>query len=378
MALAGLLWPALPARAERTQGNFVLIREETRITEDLYVAADRLKIDGTIDGDLVAAVFDEVTIAGEVSGSVTVIASRVVVSGRVGGSLRAIAREVVIEGRVAGDVVTAAWHQTNEPDAQIGRDVMVWAQRADLGGRVGRNIEGTQRSAHLSAVVDGNVDITVSALEVGETAQVRGDLAYTSETVATVRGGAEIDGNLIHRRPLPPNVRIRAFRLLAGVMASIGVMLVGLIVAYLAPERVSRAGSTLQKRPAASFGWGALAVGVPFILAVAGAVTFELSPPGAGLPLLAVFGPLVIAVGSLVLVGLALGPVPIAVALGRRLIPGRSMYAALVTGILVVVAVAWLPWIGRIAAMIAATAGLGAWLVGSEGTSDREELVDHE
>ena len=73
--------------AETIESGTVLIREGDVVAEDLYVAANRVQIDGLVEGDLTVAAFGAVVIGGEVEGSVTVLASRVEVTGTVGGSV---------------------------------------------------------------------------------------------------------------------------------------------------------------------------------------------------------------------------------------------------------------------------------------------------
>ena len=52
LALASVVLGALPAAAERTQSDFVLIREGETVSEDLYAAGDVILIAGLIEGDL--------------------------------------------------------------------------------------------------------------------------------------------------------------------------------------------------------------------------------------------------------------------------------------------------------------------------------------
>ncbi|MGH9194113.1 MAG: polymer-forming cytoskeletal protein, partial [Acidimicrobiia bacterium] len=87
-ALFLLMLLPLPAHAELTQSDLVLVQADDVITEDLYAAGNRVQVDGRVEGDLYAAAFSEVKITGEVTGDVVVVASRLVISGRVGGSVR--------------------------------------------------------------------------------------------------------------------------------------------------------------------------------------------------------------------------------------------------------------------------------------------------
>ncbi len=91
-----LLLIPVAAAARLTQSDLVLVRADDVVTEDLYAAGNRISIEGRIEGDLIAAAFEEVVISGEVTGDVTVVAGRVTITGTVGGSVR------VAAGSVAG------------------------------------------------------------------------------------------------------------------------------------------------------------------------------------------------------------------------------------------------------------------------------------
>jgi hypothetical protein len=91
IGVAGWCWlGAVPARAERTQSDLVIVRAGDVIGEDLYAAASRVVVEGRIEGDLYAVAFNDVTISGEVTGDVVVAASRLELTGVVGGSVRAV------------------------------------------------------------------------------------------------------------------------------------------------------------------------------------------------------------------------------------------------------------------------------------------------
>lgn len=361
------LVPALPARAERTQSDLVLIREGDVLDEDLYAAGNRIQIDGRIEGDLVASAFEEVHIGGEVTGSVTALTGKVVVEGRIGGSLRAIAAEVVVGGEVGGDVLAGGRRVQTEEGSTIGRDLIVWAWTVDVDGAIGRNLEGQQRHLALGGTVDGDVDVTVAGLTVADTARVAGDLSYRAEAVAAVAGDAEVGGSIIHKRPLPVNVRLRAIRLLTWVLAAIGAIALGLAVLWAVPVRVERAARAVRSRPLPALGWGLGLFLLPLVLAAVAGLVVGLSPPAAGVPLLFVLAPLVLAAFSLLFFGMLLAPVPVAVALGRMVLTGRTIFAAFVAGAVALLAASLLPYVGIVLISVFGLLGLGGWMLSTEG-----------
>lgn len=371
-----LLSGALPALAARKQSDLLLVREGDVIEEDLYAGANAIQIDGTIEGDLLASAADTITIAGVVDGSVTAIASRIVVSGEVTGSLRVVTPDLVVTGTVGGDVLTAAWKASVDENARIGRDLLVWARDADLRGVVGRNLEGQQSALQIGGVVDGVVEVTVTRLTVLPATQVRGDLIYTSSRDAVIDESASIDGNVIDKRQLPVNVRIRAIWLLVVVLTVIAMTALGLAVVWVAPDRANRAAIALRERPLTAVGWGLGVVAVPIAALLLAVIIVSVSPRQTGIPLIAVLAPLVGGLMSLVAVAALAAPVPAATAVGALVSRGRSIYATFLAGFTILVIGSVLPWIGSIVVALVVVAGLGGWVLSGDhpGEEARADL----
>ena len=363
LVLTSVTLGALPAAAERTQSDFVLIREGETVTEDLYAAGDVILIAGLIEGDLVATAFTEIRITGEVRGSVFALASRVVIDGAVGGSVRAAAGTIEVNGDVGDDVFAAGLDVLVGSEAEVGRDTLVWANDAALGGRVERNIEGQFRSGSVAANVAGNVDITVGALSVSPVAEIAGDLIYVSDEEAVIRDGAEIGGSVIAESVLPPNVRIRALYLLVKVLVGLAVVALGLGLIWSFPERSREATHAVFERPALALVWGAGLASIPVAMALIVWLFVSLSPAATGLPLLLVFAPLVIAAFAVLVVALLSAPVPVGAAIGRRIGPARSIYAWFVIGAVVLAILSLVPVLGVIVMIIGSLVGLGGWFV---------------
>lgn len=355
-----VLWPALPAAAERTQADLVLVRAGDTIEEDLYAAGNVVQIDGTVDGDLVAAAWREVKINGVVRGDVVAVASRVVIDGRVDGSVRVVARRLLVEGEVGDDLWAAAGDLSQF--GAIGRDLFVWGWRADVGGRIGRDLGGWIRSVRVRGTVGRDVEVTVTRLEAGPGSAVKGDLVYVSERPAAIAPESEVGGSTIQRRPLPPNIRIRALGLLAWVVWGLGMSLVGVFLLWVAPLKTTRAAEAVRRRPLASLLWGVGLAAIPVAMVAGVGVVGALAPPEAGIPLLVVLVPVVLLAALLAVAATVLGPIPTGSALGRILLPGGSPYAWVAAGMLVVVVATRIPWVGPIVLVAAILVGLGGWL----------------
>jgi cytoskeletal protein CcmA (bactofilin family) len=350
-----------PAAAEVTQSDLVLVREEEVVAEDLIAAGNRVQVDGRIEGDLVAAAFEEVIINGTVTGDVSAISTRVTINGVVEGSLRAASRELQVNGSVGDDVFAAAWTLTFDAAGATGRDLIAYVRTGTIAGAVGRDVRGRFSDLTLAAMVDGSVELTVGSLSIGPTTRVAGEIAYRSDREAVVQ--AAEPGVIIHRTPLPPNIRIRALQLLTFSLLWLFVLAGGLISTRYWAERLARAAAAVSK-PVGTWlaGFGA-AVSPLLVLGLLG-LLLSVTPASAGLPLAIVFLPFAIGLAGLVLMGALAGVVPVAAAVGQRLrreasLPGSFALGMVVMGVLFLVPL--LKWVVLAGAV---PLGLGSWLAG--------------
>jgi hypothetical protein len=354
--------PSVPASAETIQSDLVLVREEDVITEDLYAAGNRVDVLGRVEGDLVAVAFEEVLIAGEVTGDVVAISSRVVVSGVVGGSIRIAAGTVIIEGSVGDDALVAGWDTSTGADSEIGRDVLVWGRRAFHRGDAGRDFRGSLISLELSGKVGDSVDISVRRVELAATAEIGGDLGYSSQREATIEQGAVVGGSVIRRSPTVLNVRVRALRVLTSILILLGLQSIGLLAIWGWPVRARQAAAAVRGGWLRCLGTGWLTLAVPAGLIAASGLVIAAAPPAAGLPLVLVLAPLAMAILGVVMAASMLAPVPVAASLGLRLAPKRSIFAAYLIGTLVVALLGLVPMAIWILVVILMPIGIGGWL----------------
>ena len=360
-AVGLLLLVPLAAAARLTQSDLVLVRADDVVTEDLYAAGNRITIEGRIEGDLIAAAFEDVLISGEVTGDVTVVARRVTITGTVGGSVRVAAGLVQVGGAVAEDVAVASWETVVDPTGTIGRDLINWGRSGEVAGRVNRDLTGRFSRLVLDGEVGGSVDINVGTLAIGPAAEVEGDVAYRSTKEAEVNSSA-IGGSVIQRTPLPANIQVRALQLLTVVLVMFILTAAGLLAASAWPEQFE---STMT---AAGRGWRTWLSGLGVLvspLLAGGVLGFILgvAPSAAAVPLVIVLLPVVLGLGGLVLMASLFGVVPAAGAVGRVITRRRgSPPAAVLVGMFLVGIVVLIPYLRLVAAAIIVPLGVGALL----------------
>ena len=354
---------ALPAlAAETSNSEFVIIREGDVFPEDLYTGAIRVVVQGTIEGDLVAFAAQDVVIEGTVTGSVTAVSPSVVVGGVVEGSLRATGNRLEVSGVVERDVVAAVATAELFPTSNVGGDVILWAWSAGALGTIGQDLTGVQRNLDLAGAVEGDVEVTVNRLEVVGPLTVGGDLGYRSSNEATGLDNADVDGAVVAKSPLPPNLRVRALSLLGRFMVVLFLTIAALTTAYGWPLRTSAAIAEVGRRPLRRWATGALIVFAPFLAVLVTALIVGLAPPAAAFPLLVVLLPVVLALFGITLaLGLVAG-IPVVGWLGGVLFKRLDLYGAILSGSLVVGVVWYLPLVGWLVPLLALPLGLGAWM----------------
>lgn len=352
--------------ATRAGADRVLVREGDVVDEDLYAGGNQVEIRGTVEGDLVVAAFERLVISGEVQGDVVGAARRAVVSGTIGGSVRLAGDTLRLGGDIGDDVFVAARSVIVEESAAVGRDVVAWSGDLELSGQVGRNVEGqVLGTMRLAGDVNGDVEISVSRLVVAAGARVAGDLGYRSGTEAEVAPGAAIEGGITRRRPLLPNVRVRALRQLTILLIALTSLMLGFLLLWLLPRSASGAVEAVRRRPLAALLAGLGVLATPLLLLVGTVAVLAVSAPDLAVAAVVAGGPVWLAGGGLLALGLLAAPVPVVTAAGWQLLRlRRSAFAGYLLGSVLWWVVLLVPVLRLLVASLVLVGGLGAWALG--------------
>lgn len=365
LAFLWLMAAPAPAAATVAESDLVWIVEGEVVPEDLYAVGNEVRIAGRVEGDLVAVATDRLWVEGVVTGSITALASRLVIEGEVGGSVVAAAADVTVTGRVRGDVVVATLDL--QVDGAVGRDMLAAAWSATAAGEVGRDLRGLFRSLDIGGEIGGDVEIRANRLGAAERMSVRGDMDYQAARLSGQEYlESKVAGSSVNRRALPPNIRIRGFRLMATLFTSLLVLVTGLMVVRLSPSMVEAAARRAAGEPWRSLGKGLVVAVSPLVgLAVMLMVVVWLP--------LYIWGPLLIggvpfltiAAGGWLL-ALLVSHIPVAVAAGRTIGKafgrGWDTAAAYLVGAVVLLLALQIPVLGLPLVATAMVLGIGGWL----------------
>lgn len=344
--------------------NIFVVTVEDRLTEDQYVTSMSAVVEGVIDGDLTIFTGD-LTIRGEITGSVQVMSSGTVTvaeTGKIGGALRGVAVNTTVSGEVVGDVfVTSASIVVEEPGV-LRRDLMGFGGVVRIEGLVERDVRGRSFRTVVTGEVGGDIDVATQRFEVGETATIGGDVLYRSPSDASISPDAEIVGT-VTRLPAQSNFVYGLILSLANVVGLLAFLVAGIVVLLIARGTGSRATGAIITNPIRSLLYGIVAVLVtPVVIVLLGATLV-------GLPL-AVF------LAMLLVAAIVVGPVPAVAALGNRIMFRRGgLFGAFIVGALLWRLGIWLiPVVGGFLYLIALVWGVGAWITGAIASRRQDEI----
>ncbi len=283
----------------------------TVIDDDVFVSADTVTVDGTVNGILFAN-GSTITINGTVNGDLFANGNTVTINGQVNGNLVMSGATLDFAGEAEGSVFAASQTLTIAPGASIGRnlyfggfsldiqpgasiakDLAVGSYQVVLAGQVDRNIDASTVAFEVSGKVGGNLNLDVepqgkegdmsffeyvnipgmpetillSGLRVAPQAEIVGELKYTSSVdqaagIQTVPGGGVVytyrpaQGPDTADKP-PVSVQIGNW-FLDRMRELVTLSAIGALVIVLLPKLLPQGVQQLRSQPWSSLGKGLL------------------------------------------------------------------------------------------------------------------------
>lgn len=334
--------------------QMVTIPKGETINEDVFVAGQKVNIEGIINGDVFAAASD-VTVSGKVLGSVIVGAGTVTISGSVENDLIVGAGAVNITGEVKDNVIAGAGTLVVSSDAQINHGVLAGLGVLNIDGKVG-DLNVTVEKATISGKVSSDVNLKANEeIQLAPSTEIGGNFNYKSPNKIEIPAGAKILGEtkwqMLEKAKVTPGI-FQFFSLLP----KLSLIILGLLAVLLLPKPSRRVINLITKTPGKSFGWGILAVLVTPIACIIACITLI------GLSL-GIVGFILLAVAlyvSQALFGLFVGEKILKLFIKEREV---SLLGAVVLGNLVVIVVSFIPYLGGLILIIGSLFAFGALLL---------------
>jgi len=362
VAISVTLFAAAPVlAADLRSGDTITVASGEIVNDDLYIAGESIVIDGTINGDL-WAVGREVTVNGTVNGSIVAAAETINVNGDVAHAARLAGETLNIRGDVGGDLIAFCSAANIASTAEIGGDLLVGAGNVRIDALIEGDVKGGAGEVTITNGVRGNVELEVDNLTVASTANIEGDLTYTSENEAEIESGAQVGGTTTHQpvEEEPAKAALGAgiaATAMGKVVAFLMILVVGIIIILIMPRRIVSMADSIRMYPLPSLGWGAVILFATPIAAII--VCFTVIGIPVGLIALAVYG-----------IGIYLSQLPVALLIGRLIIRRSTeveskglLVGALALGLVILVILRLIPFLGFWVGLATALFGLGAVVV---------------
>ena len=356
------------------EGDTVTIASGEVVNDDLYIAGGDIVIAGTVNGDIFA-VGRSITINGRVNGGVSFGGQTATINGEITNGLRFGGQSIIVNGKIGRDLVVGGAQLTVSSTGRINGDLVFGAGTVQVDGPIGDSILGGAGEVTLANEVGGDITLSVERLTITSSADIQGNIKYTSPNEASIQSGAKVRGKISQLIPERPEKAETAKGIMAGIVGTViwkilsyvMIFIIGILLILIAQKRVALMQKAIQKSPWQTLGWGALILIATPVAAIIVMITVI------GLPL---------GIISLVLWGIALylSQIPVALLLGRLIIRQNReldstgmMIGALALGLLVLFVLRLTPIIGWIVGLLIIVFGLGT-LVSSIGTMRFESV----
>lgn len=344
------------------KGNSVYVNETKTIEGNYFAAGANITIDGHVTGDVFCAA-QSVVINGIVDGDVICVGQSISINGKIGGDLRAAGSDINIRGTIERGISVAAANLNIEKSGRIGWDALIAAANAQIRGELGRSLQGAGANIILGGKIAGNVDLYLddnqknknNELNVGETAEIGGQLNYTSKTDAKISEQAQIKGEVVHKAfPIRKERRSEGGGYVAFmIIAILSALIVGAVIAKLWRAPIIEFTENMIKKFWPTLGWGLVITIVTPIVTFLIAITVV----GARLALI---------IFSAWMFIMMFSKIVSAIAFGRWLVKNYwhnkkdSLVTAMVVGIIISWILFYIPFIGCLISFVAMTWGMGA------------------
>lgn len=413
LALLLALAATKPGQAfEARSGRDILLPADEIVDDDLYVLGNTITIEGTVKGDLIVA-GNNITINGSIEGDLISVGQVIRLNGQVTDDVRLAAAALVLGKKtyITDDLISVGYSLDVAEGAVVLGDVVFAGSQALLAGNIAGNVVTNVRGLELLGTVGGDVRASVGSpqdtpgfspliflpnapatpeveggITLGSQARVEGDIIYSSISPSELLPEA-VAGEVTHQpRGVPTNPEevdesdifgsrawfLKHFRHL------VASLLVALLLIWAWPNLVRRSAAALHYKPLHSLLWGVasfLGIFVAIIIVLTVMILLALVLGWATLNTLAW---MVVALGLLVIFTLVVlfsfaagyAAEIVVASLGGRLILARinprwarNPYASLVLGIIILVALTAIPYVGEIINLVAILFGLGAFWV---------------
>ena len=167
---------------------------EKDFDDDVFLFGNNIKFEGQIDGDLFAFC-QEIVQSDSITQSLTGFANSVQCLGPIGGSLRAFANMVTCNAPVERNLLLFCNSATIGPQAVIGKSADMVCGSVVFQGTVAGNVKIKTHNAMISGTINGDLHFEGDSLILNPGCVIGGNLDYKSPRQASIAPGVKIGGD---------------------------------------------------------------------------------------------------------------------------------------------------------------------------------------
>lgn len=407
---------------EIVEKEIVVIKAGEVIEDDLMVFANEFVMDGTIKGDLIVFA-STVDINGLVEGDLMGGAQEIILNGTVQDDVRMGGTIITLgeAAQIGDDFLAGAYSLESKIGSLVAGDMLIGVGQSRLAGDIEGDLWMSGGGLELLGTVAGDVQAEVGSatdapvfspfafmpnaptvpsfawgLAIDDLAQVGGDLTYTSPVAVDVPANLVVgttsfeqvvpDTTVVTEEVVTPVQQVMNW--LADVLRqSITLLIIGILMVWLAPHWTNKVASYVQGKPLPSLGWGLLTVAAIFLAIVFVGFAMVLLALALGALTFNGLASTVITSGMFIIFGLGLlfaftvaffAKIIVGVATGRFIFNlfnsklANSGYWSMALGVLLIVILAAIPWLGPLVSLLVSLLGFGAfWQEGRKGWQQR-------
>lgn len=327
-----------------------------RVSEDLYAAGGQVTIAADVDGDVIVA-GGRVVVDQRVTGDVMAAGGFLELRADVQDDVRAAGGFITISGSIAGDVIAAGGTVSLSRSAEVRGRAWLTGGRVEIDGRLDRGLRAAGGSVSIAGEINGDVDLFADKITVLPTARIRGDIRYSGRHEPTIDTGAQITGQVSYE-PFESGVTARTPAAAWGARIAIVVslMLTGVVLFLMFPSFAGGAAQAI-----ASDAWKCLGLGLA-VLIIGPIVALLLLVTIIGIPLaiIALAAYVVFLIAGYLIAALFLGELGLRWTGQDRQAPTSLRALSIVSAVLVLSIIRWIPLMGALTTLVALVFGLGA------------------
>lgn len=337
---------ALAASTVRT-GEMVTIASDQSVEGDFYGFGNSVAISGKVKEDLLLLA-GTLTLNGEFGADIAAVGGNIDLHGDVADDVRLVGGTVTIAGEIKGNLVVVAGELNVLSTARIEGDLMFFGGSAEISGYVGKDVLGSSEKIRIDGEVNGGVDVATGQLVLGDRAEVKNNVSYTSATELVRAQDAKVQGKIV--RSDAPVVEVNNAK---DILIPFLITLFSALVWFLLFKRFVN--NLAQASLVSPFRKFAIGFGVMFLMPISALILF-ISTLGSIIGVTLVFVYFVLIFVALTLMGVVTGSyLSKVIAYGDR---SSIFYVAL--GVLVNHLMIYVPVVGPIVLIAVLTITIGA------------------